>query len=325
MDRKPMHKEKVLIIKLGYSETLVGEISHTTSLGDVLRSTVLLNVFKDAHVTWLVDEKAIPLLKGNPYIDRILPYDLTTVLQLKAERFDTIINLEKVAGVCALADSLSGWRRYGFRFNPDTGEASPYDGSRHALELCSSHDDKVSNRKYWEEILFEMVGSRWNGEIPLLGYRPTSKTAFDIGFNFNVGNKWPTKAWPMEHWKELEKLLGKRFSVSWQEGLDSIEEYIEWINSVRLLVTNDSLGLHIAHALGKKIVALFGPTVSGEVYIKDGVKLLPETDPDCLPCLSTRCVMGRSCLYEIKPPTVLKAIEGLTEEEPLSVVKGLKG
>jgi heptosyltransferase-2 len=106
---------------------------------------------------------------------------------------------------------------------------------------------------------------------------------------------------------------------------DSIEEYIEWINSVRLLVTNDSLGLHIAHALGKKIVALFGPTISNEVYIKDGVKLLPETEYDCLPCLSTRCVKGTTCLYDIKPVTVLKTIEGLLEETTESGVKELKG
>jgi heptosyltransferase-2 len=317
--------EKVLIIKLGYSETLVGEIGCTTSLGDVLRSTVLLNLFPDAHVTWLVDEKAIALLKGNPYIDRILPYDLTTVLQLQVERFDTIINLEKVAGVCALADSLTAWRRYGFRFDPDTGAASPYDGSQHAIELCYSHEDKVASSRYWEEVLFEMVGSKWQGEIPVLGYKPRSKPTFDLGFNYKVGDKWPIKAWPMEHWKELERLAAKRYSISWQKGLDSLEDYIEWLNSVRLLITNDSLGLHIAHSLEKKIVAFFGPTLANEVYVKDGLKLLPEPEPDCLPCLSTRCVRGtKSCLYDIKPERVVKAIDGLMEEKAARDVKGLK-
>ena len=305
---QPSRPEKVLIIKLGYSETFVGEISRKTSLGDVLRSTVLLNLYKDAHVTWLVDEKAIPLLKGNPHIDRILPYDLTTVLQLRAERFDTIINLEKVAGICALADSLTAWRRYGFRFDPDMCDAMAYDGSQHALEICLNHEDKVANSQYWEELLFEMVGSRWQGEIPTLGYRPTSKEIFDIGFNHHVGSKWPIKAWPIEHWKELERLIGRRYTISWQEGLDSIEDYIEWINSVRVLVTNDSLGLHIAHALGKKIVALFGPTIAKEVYIKEGAKLLPEPIPDCQPCLSTVCERSRSCLYDISPLRVFEAV-----------------
>ena len=114
-----MYKEKVLIIKLGYSETLDGEIGKATSLGDVLRSTVLLHLYKNANVTWLVDEKAFQLLKGNPYIHRIIFYDLTSVLQLQSERFDTLINLEKVPGLCAFSDSLKAWRRYGFRFDPE--------------------------------------------------------------------------------------------------------------------------------------------------------------------------------------------------------------
>lgn len=306
-----MAGEKVLIIKLGYSETLVGEISRKTSLGDVLRSTVLLDRYKDARVTWLVDEKAIALLKGNPHIDRIMPYDLTTVLQLRAERFDTVINLEKVAGICAFADSLTAWRRYGFRFDPDSGTALAYDGSEHVLEMCLSQKDKLANRKYWEDFLFEMIGGKWSGQVPTIGYKPTSKEIYDIGFNHNVGEKWPIKAWPPEYWKKLEALIGGKYTISWQKGLASIEEYIEWINSCKVIVTNDSLGLHIAHALDKKIVALFGPTLSSEVYVKNGVKLLPDGDYDCLPCLSTMCVKERPCMYDIKPETVWAELQKL--------------
>lgn len=309
-----MAAEKILIIKLGYSETLVGEISRKTSLGDVLRSTVLLPRYRDAEITWLVAEEAVALLKGNPLIKRIMPYDLTSVLQLRAERFDTVINLEKVAGICAFADSLTAWRRYGFRFDPDSGTAKAYDGSHHVLEMCMNEKEKLSNKKYWEDFLFEMVGGKWDGEIPVIGYKPASKEVYDIGFNFNVGDKWPIKAWPMEYWKELEAMIGSKRTISWQQGLKSIEEYIEWVNSCKLLVTNDSLGLHIAHALDKKIVALFGPTLSNEVYVKRGVKLLPEKEYDCLPCLSTVCVKERPCMYEIKPATVLSAVEKLLSE-----------
>jgi heptosyltransferase-2 len=310
-----MKKEKVLIIKLGYSETLVSEVTHITSLGDVLRSTVILPKYKDAHVTWLVDEGAISLLKGNPYIDRIMPYDLTTVLQLQAERFDTIINLEKVGGICAFADSLTGWRRFGFRFDPESGRALAYDGTQHVLDLCESPTDKLANRRYWEDILFEIIGDKWNGEVPIIGYRPTSQVVVDVGFNHNVGSKWPLKAWPKTYWKELEALcIGTRLSVSWQKGLGSIEEYIEWINSCRIIVTNDSLGLHIAHALGKKVVALFGPSIANEVYIKDGAKLLPDPVPDCLPCLSSECEMERSCMYDIRPEKVFEEVGKLLEE-----------
>ena len=306
-----MPTDRVLIIKLGYSETLVNEISRKTSLGDVLRSTVLLDNFKDAHVTWLVDEKAVALLKGNPLINRILPYDLTSVLQLQAERFDTIVNLEKVAGICALSDGLTAWRRFGFRFDPEKGIAMAYDGSHQVIEMCRNPDDKMGSGRYWEDFLFEMVESKWNHETPKIGYKPKSTEHIDIGFNHQVGDKWPVKAWPHNYWVNLKEQIGNDYTISWQEGLGSIEDYIEWINSVRLLITNDSLGLHIAHALGKKIIALFGPTLSSEIYIKDGVKLLPDGDFDCLPCLSTECHLEKSCMYSIAPERVLKAIKKL--------------
>lgn len=113
---------KVLIIKLGYSETLDKEIGTRTSLGDVLRTTVILNYFKDDDITWLVDEKAYPLLENNPFIRRILIFNLESVLQLQREKFDTIVNLEKGPGICAFSDPINAWRRFGFRFLDDTAE-----------------------------------------------------------------------------------------------------------------------------------------------------------------------------------------------------------
>ena len=182
-------------------------------------------------------------------------------------------------------------------------EASEYSKS------ATKPEDKISNKKYWEDILFEIVGSEWNGEVPVLGYEPTSPIRFDIGFNHNVGKKWPTKSWPLPYWNELQALLESNYSIAWQEGLDSIEEYIEWLNSCKLIVTNDSLGLHIAHALGKKVIALFGPTISSEVYIKNGIKLLPDKEYECLPCLSNVCIKERTCMYDIQPETVYNEIK----------------
>ncbi|MFA5098671.1 MAG: glycosyltransferase family 9 protein [Candidatus Paceibacterota bacterium] len=306
-------KEKVLIIKPGYCEVLTNESGKTTSLGDVLRSTAILHLYKDSSVSWVTDEAAIPLLGGNPYIDRIFPFNLTTVLQLQAEKFDVVINLEKVPGICAFSDSLKGWRRYGFRFDSETGTAKSYDGSQHVLEICFSEEGKRTNQRCWEEFVFEMVGSKWQGEMPVLGYKPESQEIFDVGFNHLVGAKWPTKAWPLESWKQLESLIGNDLSVSWQEGIDSIEKYIEWINSCRTVVTNDSLGLHIAHALSKKIIALFGPTSPNEVYVKDGIKIIPNIIPPCMPCFSNKCRMNKeSCMHDIDPKTVFRELKAIS-------------
>ena len=309
LESPPM--KKVLIIKLGHSETLDPEISQTTSLGDVLRTTVILHHFKNARVTWLVDEKAYPLLEGNPLIHRILPYGLSSVLQLKAEAFDTVVNFEKVPGLCALADSINAWRRLGFRFDAATGEARAYDGCERVFTLCRDTEEKKRHTESWQKLLMDIIGAPWTGQEYVLGYAPKSKAVHDVGFNHIVGPKWPTKAWPEAHWKRLETLLAPGLSVSWQKGLNNLYDYIDWIHSCRALVTSDSLGLHIALALRKPVVVLYGPTNANETYLYGrGVGLYPA-GYDCLPCFSPTCSQEVHCLKTIAPTQVSEAFRTL--------------
>ena len=309
-------RRKVLIIKLGHSETLDAEISRKSSLGDVLRTTVILHVLKNDDVAWLVDESAFSLLEGNPYLGRILVYDIATTIQLQEETFDTVINFEKVPGICALADKVDAWKKFGFRFNRQTGRTEAHDGAEDVLSMCLNVDEKKGGNVYWQEALLGMIGEKWKKEEYILGYKPTSKEIYDIGFNYDVGKKWPNKAWPNKNWKDIEELIGDKYFVSWQQGLKNIEEYIDWINSCRLLLTNDSLGLHIALALKKKVVALFGPTAHREVYLYDrGVVILPSGDYKCLPCLSPKCVNDVFCMDNISIERVFIAIEKLLNEE----------
>src|SRR5512147_2742797 len=69
----PMGK-RILIVKLG-------------AIGDVLRTTPLLTGLKRAypqsHITWVVDKEALPLLKSNPSIDRLLPFDFSALMPLE--------------------------------------------------------------------------------------------------------------------------------------------------------------------------------------------------------------------------------------------------
>src|SRR4028118_659784 len=64
---------RILIIKLG-------------AIGDVLRTTPLLPILKarypQSHITWLVEEAAAPLLRGNRYIDKVLTPNLDTMMRL---------------------------------------------------------------------------------------------------------------------------------------------------------------------------------------------------------------------------------------------------
>lgn len=310
---------KILIIKLGYSETLDPEIGKVPSLGDVLRTTPILWAVKekypDSHVTWLVTSNAEPLLDKNHLIDRILVWDEFVPFQLMREKFDVLINLEKTAGVCALADMIDAWVKYGFRFDSLHGRYHAYEKGLSFIGYIENKHSET-DKKYWQQVLIEMMGVEWKGQPYIIGYKPKTVETFDIGFNYEVGIKWPLKGMPMKKWKELEqRFTSNNFSVSWQEGKHNLFEYMDWINSCQLLISTDSLGLHIASVMGKKAVGLFGPTSTNEVYSYPGCHLI-KSKIECphLPCGAAKCQTGRFCMTEIDCDLVESTVMDLLKD-----------
>ncbi len=101
-----------------------------------------------------------------------------------------------------------------------------------------------------------------------------------------------------------------------QQGLENLSQYMDWINSCRLLVTNDSLGLHIALALRKKVVVLYGPTNPNETYFYGrGEVVYPNVDYSCIPCLSATCTQEKTCMEFIQPEEVKKRVEKLLNQK----------
>jgi len=316
--KKEKRKEKILIIKTGYTEILDQQKdTRVVSYGDVLRTTPLLHKYKDKDVTWVSSEQPVPLLKGNHYINKILTLDTITGFQLMSEEFDKIINLEKVPGICALSDRIHSRRaRYGFTFNTQTGEAEPLDKAYEVLAVGFDIKHKKTNKRTFQELLFEMVGEEFKGEECVLGYKPKTKETYDLGFNTKAGSKWPSKSWAMKNWDNLEKILKNKFSISRQdkqppEVLTNLYDYIDWINSCKTLVTNDSLGLHIALTLKKDVLALFGPTFANELYFYNrGKPIFPDNAPECMPCFEAECLRENNyCMNLITPEKVAKEIQ----------------
>ena len=310
-------KEKVLIIKTGWSEILDKDTtSRKTSLGDVLRTTAILPLYKDKRVTWLTDEKAVPLLHKNPMIERILPADYVTFQQLEYEYFDIVVNLEKIPGLCALTKKIDAWRKYGYRLDPESGEIKAYENSLNILSVSFTHELKKQNTKTAQELLYESVGEKWNGEEYVL-HVPDNKEVYDIALNTRAGQKWACKSWSMKNWDILEEKLKQKYKITRQdkqpkEVLENLHTYIKWINSARLTVSNDSLGMHIAFALRKKTIGLFGPTSATEVYFYGrGKAITPDIKYICIPCFEPNCDKETPCIETITPERVYAEIEEL--------------
>ncbi|WP_035587188.1 glycosyltransferase family 9 protein [Hippea jasoniae] len=304
---------KILIIELGYSETLDKEVSKVVSLGDVIRTTPILEAlkekYKNSKIIFLTHEKSAELVEGNPYIDKLIIWDEFVGFLLLRERFDIVINLEKHPGICALADMIDAWRKFGFRLGNDF-EITEYEKKVSFMDYINN---KSAKKDYWQKILIEHLGLEWKKQRYSLGYKPKTKEVFDVGLNYKVGLKWPTKAMSKEKWNELyDKLTKLGYRVDWQKGLNNLKEYIDWINQSKLIVTQDSLGLHLAMALNKRVIGLFGPTDYSEIYPYGDVKFLtPKSSCPKMPCYKAVCEYEKFCMDEFDIDDLIEEIKGM--------------
>lgn len=251
--------KRILIVKTGKSETFAEPTSSTPSYGDVLRSTVILHPFKNDHVTWVTSTEALPLLRRNPFVSHLVTDEEVTPTYFS--QADIVVNLEREARWLECTNASTAPEKFGYGGN---------------LRSSTLHLDPVTTQT-WQERLFALLGLQWSGE-PYIYVPPRISTEnFDIGLNWSVGPKWPSKAWPIENWQRLFQRFAGNYSVSWQQGFNSLDAYAGWIASCNTIVTCDTLGLHLALALKKKVVALFGPTPAHEIPLYgQGIALSPD-------------------------------------------------
>ncbi len=258
-----------------------------------------------------MDYKARPLLENNSYIKKILVYKPSTASELMKESFDSIINFEKKPNVVSLVDSIKSKHYYGFTSKcADLSKRLDIEGDKSLVEISQDINKKRSNDRCWQDILANSIDKKWNKEPYVLGYKPKSQVVYDLGFNWTTSSAWTNKSWPKKHWKELDLLLRDSYHISWQEGMDNLYDYIEWINSCKLIVTSDTLGLHLALALNKRVVALFGPTPYQEIYFYGlGSYVMPDLNYKCIPCVNLNCDKEKMCMEYIDPRKVSEKIK----------------
>jgi len=137
----------------------------------------------------------------------------------------------------------------------------------------------------------------------------------------------PAKRWPVASWRTLiDAFPGEKFvllgtaadaaltaeiarglgedRVSDLAGRTSLTEFASTLAGCRLLVSNDTGGMHLANALGVPVVVLFGPTNplrTGPVFDAMRTLLLP---PGCPPT-------GGGLLADLAPEAVIAALRDL--------------
>ncbi|MDM7917027.1 MAG: glycosyltransferase family 9 protein [Candidatus Eisenbacteria bacterium] len=133
------------------------------AMGDVLMTTCLLPALRRKHpralLTWLTLPAHLPLLAGNPLIDRAWGFDLATVTTLEAMEFDLLLNADKGRPSCALATRLRAAEKRGFGLDRNGMIRPLHEDSRALYRLGLDDDEKFrKNGRTGQELLAEAFG-----------------------------------------------------------------------------------------------------------------------------------------------------------------------
>ena len=323
-------KKRLLIIKLG-------------ALGDVIRTTPLLQKFKSEHeglhITWLT---LSPAILPQDSIDQIYRWDETSLYILRNTKFDIAINLDKDVEACMLLSEVSAETKYGFSWEDGHIAAATPNAVHKLITGFFDGRSKENTKSYLEEI-FEICHFEFgmedyeinlNKDLAAKWRERLKAMAGDkkiVGLNTGCGPRWKTRLWSEAQWEalatqlkengyfpvflggQLEDEKNARMSKNTGEhypGHFSLEEFISLTDSCDIIVTQVSMMMHIATALKKKLVlcnTIFNK-YEFELYNR-GVLVEPTTGCECY--FGNSCVRNHACMLDITPEQLLSAVKSL--------------
>jgi ADP-heptose:LPS heptosyltransferase len=331
-------KMRILVVKLG----AMGDVLRTTSILAALHKK-----WEAPHITWITLEESLGLLERNPLVDALMAVTGSSLARLLTETFDLVLNPEAAKESAALASIARGKEKMGFGLSPD-GFVFPFNPEAEELFHMGLFDDlKKANPKTYEQLLCHLLNLPY-GRIPpvfplspeasLFGEAFRSRHRIEqgppvVGMNTGGGGRWSMKRWTSRGFRELAQrltddlgarviLLGgadeaeiNRQILSQVKGKiidagcsNSTGQFASLLNLCDVVVTGDTLALHLALALRRRVVVLFGPTSAAEIDLYDqGRKLLPEMD--CLCCYRQTCERSPTCMESLSSEAVFRAVK----------------
>ena len=157
-----------------------------------------------------------------------------------------------------------------------------------------------------------------------LGFTPEKPVAvFCPGAEYG-----PAKRWPSEYFAALAKMLSKEYAV-WligskkdrdigEEirtlsgdaclnlcGMTELDDAIDLIAQAAFVVSNDSGLMHVAAALDKPMVAIYGSSSPGFTPPLSEKAVMAKIELPCSPCFERVCPLGHfDCMMKLSPEAV---------------------
>lgn len=334
MDLATFVPEKILVCQL-------------RQIGDVILMTPLLELLKkrypESAVHVLTEQKCVPVLERNPFLDHIWPVDKNELSSLRkeiayyrrvaAEGFDLVVDLQQTP--------RCRWVVF-FSHAPVRLTRTPPWYTRWLYTHWTEHRSGYASAI--KAAPLEPLGIVWRGERPLLVLSGDEREAArkrlaSLGLlpgqtlvAVDPTHRRETRRWPAVHYAKLLELAAAerpnvRFQLLFGPGEESVAAEIASLSSstthllpagrllslremaaciaeARMLIGNCSAPRHIAVAVGTPTLTVQGATSSGWVFPS------PEhgwvaSGLACRPCNKNVCDSGIACLVDLRPEIVL--------------------
>jgi len=144
----------------------------------------------------------------------------------------------------------------------------------------------------------------------------------------------PAKRWPARYFADLASKLSAQGRAVWlfgsgkdreigEEiaragtavnlcGKTDLETAIDLLSLAEVVVSNDSGLMHVAAAVGRPVVALYGSSSPEHTPPLSKISRVVRTGIDCSPCYARECPLGHfRCMIDLEPERVLSEIQSV--------------
>jgi len=303
-----------------------------------------------SEIHWWLDSRFLALLEDDPDLAGVVPFErqrwaaprhwpemLRSIRWMRAQRFDWVIDLQGLARSGAFAWLANGSLLAGL---DEMREGAP--GFYDLVTPRASHGTHAVDRYL---SLLPQLGVPVHRDFTWLPERPTVARAVrarsgagnDPWIALLPGARWANKRWPAEYFAAFVRQLAAgepslRFVVLGgaedreagrviacaepQRCLDlvgqtTLPEMVEWLRICRLVVSNDTGPMHVAAALGRPVVAVFGPTDPHRTGPYGQIEhVVQNRSLACVPCMKDVCHVAPSlaCLSRLAPELIAQRV-----------------
>lgn len=315
------------------------------AIGDVVLSTVVLKNLRlampKAQIDFLTERLSREVIEGNPHVDNLIVYDvkkesgLELLMSVRRRNYDLVIDLFGNPRTAILTLWSGARYRVGYRFTWRQYcyniVVEPRGGEVHNTEFNLDALRAIGVPTISREIEFPI--DRASEQFAEEFYSREQLTGSRFVVALNPGGGWYTKRWRIPQFAALGDALVKEYGavilLVWGPGEEndihelraamshpsillprtSLKQLGAILKRCDLVVTNDSGPMHIAAAVKKPVVAIFGPTdplLQGPVGLQN--EIVRNERLDCLCCNYTDCPIGNPCMLELRVDEVLEGV-----------------